>query len=55
MNKPAPERQIDNRLDRMIEIADATGMSLDHIVTHMGRCSQSDFLKFSESPSTLPR
>ena len=46
---------IDQRLDRMIEIALSTNVSLDHIVFHMGRCDQSTFDAFSESPSRLPK
>lgn len=48
-------KEIDRRLDRMIEIADETGMPLDHVVKHMGRCDQTKFLILSESPSRLPR
>lgn len=49
------EAQIDARLDRMIEICDETGLSLDHVVFYMGRCSQMAFRTFSDNPSTLPR
>jgi len=48
-------KEIDARLDRMIEIADQTGYPLDHVVKHMGRCSHSDFEAFSDNPSRLPR
>lgn len=48
-------KKVDKRLDRMIEIADEIGESLDHIVKHMGRCSQKDFAAFSDNPSSLPR
>ena len=46
---------VDRRLDRMIEIADQTGMPLDHIIKHMGRCDQTTFDAFSDNPSRLPR
>ena len=49
------EKEIDRRLDRMIEIADLLDVSLDHVVRHMGRCDQSSFRAFSDNPSLLPR
>ena len=39
----------------MIEIANETGLPLDHIVKHMGRCDQSTFDALSDNPSLLPR
>ncbi len=48
-------QEIDNRLDRMIEIADELGVTLDLVVSHMGRCSQSRFDALSDNPSLLPR
>ena len=48
-------KEIDKRLDRMIEIADELDVPLDHVVLHMGRCDQSKFLMFSGNPETLPR
>lgn len=45
----------DERLDRMIEVADELGVPLDHVVEHMGRCDQRTFLAFSDNPSSLPR
>lgn len=48
-------QEIDRRLDRMIQIADTLDVPLDHVVTHMGRCSQRDFDAFSDNPSRLPR
>ena len=48
-------KKIDRRLDRMIEIADKLDVPLDHVVAHMGRCSQRDFAAFSDNPSRLPR
>lgn len=47
--------EIDRRLDRMIQIAEELGVPLDHVVKHMGRCPQSDFMMFSEMPERLPR
>lgn len=47
-------KQIDTRLDRMIEIADELDISLDQVVAVMGRCSQRDFRAFSDNPSSLP-
>lgn len=46
---------VDQRLDRMIEIADELNVPLDHVVKHIGRCSQSIFEAVSERPSLLPR
>lgn len=46
---------VDKRLDRMIEIADETGHSLDDIVKAIGREDQSIFEMVSGNPSTLPR
>ena len=48
-------KEIDRRLDRMIEIAELLHVPLDHVVEHMGRCDQSRFLMFSEMPERLPR
>ncbi len=48
-------KEIDKRLDRMIEISDLLGMSLDQVVAYMGRCDQRTFAALSESPSRLPR
>ena len=47
-------QDIYERLDRMIEIAEETGESLDEIVAIMGRCSQSTFDALSDNPSRLP-
>lgn len=49
------DKLVDTRLDRMIEIADETGLKLDDVVRIMGRCDQRDFEKFSDNPSLLPR
>lgn len=46
--------EVDSRLDRMIEIAAKTGLSLDDIVKHVGRADQTAFEAFSERPSLLP-
>lgn len=48
-------KSVDDRLDRMIEIAELLNVPLDHVVKHMGRCDQSEFLRLSGNPSTLPR
>lgn len=48
-------KAIDRRLDRMIEVADQLDVPLDHVVRHMGRCSQRAFAAFSDNPSLLPR
>ena len=45
---------IDARLDRMIEVAEELNISLDYVVSVMGRCSQSDFDALSDKPSRLP-
>jgi hypothetical protein len=47
--------EIDQRLDRMIEIADETGLTLDAVVAAIGRSDQKTFRAFSDTPSTLPR
>ncbi len=46
--------EVDRRLDRMIAIAQDTGMPLDHIVKHMGRVDQTTFDALSDNPSRLP-
>lgn len=46
---------VDARLDRMIELAEALGVPLDHIVKHMGRVDQRTFAALSDNPSRLPR
>lgn len=48
-------KDVDLRLDRMIEIADELDVPLDHVVKHMGRCDQSAFNRLSGSPRSLPR
>ncbi|SEL44339.1 hypothetical protein SAMN04488032_1371 [Pacificibacter marinus] len=48
-------KEVDLRLDRMIEIAGQLKVPLDHVVKHMGRCDQSRFLILSETPEMLPR
>lgn len=48
-------RDVDLRLDRMIEIADQLDVPLDHVVKHMGRVDQTTFAAFSDNPSRLPR
>ena len=46
---------VDQRLDRMIEIAEELDVKLDLVVQHMGRCDQSTFEALSDNPSLLPR
>jgi hypothetical protein len=46
---------VDARLDRMIEMADETGLTLDEVVRAVGRCDQSIFDKASGNPNILPR
>ena len=48
-------KTVDERLDRMIEIAESEGLTLDHVVKYMGRCDQRTFKAFSDNPSLLPR
>lgn len=45
----------DERLDRMIEIADLLDVPLDHVVKHIARAPQSFFDAVSDNPSRLPR
>lgn len=47
-------REVDRRLDRMIEIAEQTGLSLDDVVKAIGRVDQKTFNAFSDKPSSLP-
>lgn len=53
--KEFEEKNVDNRLNRMIEIADELDVSLDLVVEAIGRVDQKIFLAISESPSSLPR
>lgn len=46
--------RVDLRLDRMIEIAAETGLSLDRIVDAMGWADQMTFDALSANPSRLP-
>ncbi len=48
-------KDVDRRLDRMIEIAEQLDVPLDHVVAHMGYCDESSFLKLSDNPLSLPR
>ena len=48
-------QEIDRRLDRMVEMADELGVTLDHVVKHAGRVDQKIFRAFSDKPSSLPR
>lgn len=45
----------EQRLDQMIQVAKATGFSLDLVVQAMRGLSQTDFDAVSERPSRLPR
>lgn len=45
----------DQRLNRMIEIADEAGVTLDEVVAALARCDQRTFDAVSANPSTLPR
>lgn len=45
---------LDARLDKMIEIADRTGETLDDVVKAVGRLDQSAFERVAERPSLLP-
>lgn len=47
-------KQVDERLDRMIEIADETGYTLDEVVAAIGRADQRDFARVSGNASLLP-
>lgn len=48
-------QNVDERLDRMIEIAEQLDVPLDHVVQHMGRVDQRAFEAISDNPSLLPR
>ena len=48
-------KTIEARMDRLIEIAEQTGVSLDYLVREYGRCSQRDFDALSDNPSRLPK
>lgn len=49
------QSELELRLDRMIELADETGYSLDDIVKAIGRAPQSLFSQVSDNPDLLPR
>jgi transcriptional regulator GlxA family with amidase domain len=46
---------VDERLNRMIEIAEETGLSLDEVVRAIGYVDMNTFRTFSDNPSSLPR
>jgi hypothetical protein len=46
---------VDDRLDRMIQIAEVLDVPLDHVVKHIGRADQRTFEAVSANPSRLPR
>ena len=45
---------VDQRLDRMIEIADQLDLRLDDVVRAIGRADQRTFAAFSDNPERLP-
>lgn len=45
----------DARLDDMIRMAEATGLTLDEVVAQVGDVDQSTFRKLAGNPSALPR
>lgn len=45
----------DERLDKMIMIADQAGFTLDAVVAAVGRIDQTIFEAVSDNPSLLPR
>lgn len=47
-------KEVDLRLDRMIEIAEEAGVPLDAVVTAIGRVHQTSFDRVSGNPSLLP-
>lgn len=48
-------KEIDNRLDRIIEVCDQLDLPLDHVVAHMGRCRMAVFEAKSADRSRLPQ
>ena len=46
---------VDDRLDRMIEIAVSEDVSLDLVVQVMGRCDQRTFDAISARPALFPK
>lgn len=46
--------ELDKRLNRMIAIADETGLTLDEVVKAIGRADQRTFCAISDSASRLP-
>jgi len=48
-------KAVDERLDRMIEIAEEQNVSLDVVVKAIGRADYKTFLTVSDNPSILPR
>ena len=48
-------KPVDQRLDRMIEIASSEGVTLDSVVQAIGRADQMTFDAVSDKPSLLPR
>jgi predicted DNA repair protein MutK len=48
-------KMVDRRLDRMIQLADEMGVSLDDVVMCLGRVDHKTFAAVSDNPSLLPR
>ena len=48
-------KEVDRRLDRMIEIAEEMNVSLDVVVKAIGRAQDNVFLAVSDITSTLAR
>lgn len=48
-------QSVNDRLDRMIEIAVTENYTLDSVVAALGRCDQSVFDAVSDSASRLPK
>ena len=48
-------KEVDERLDRMIELAEESEFTLDEIVRAIGRVDQSTFDAVSDNASLLPR
>lgn len=47
--------EVDQRLSRMIEMAEELGVTLDDVVRSVGRADQRTFLALSEIASKRPR
>lgn len=47
-------KMVDQRLDKMIDIAESQGETLDAVVRSIGRIDQRSFDAVSDKPSRLP-